>query len=420
MPPRLTRSKSSKGSKGPKPEEDAPTSQTTTKKSLETAEDIHRVCILPKDVSRNADIIYLPHPSTSAPAAFLFSPDNGQIHELTKVSAPRKLARSWLIARDEETVASTEGVSSLQQGYVIEDADMLVATPFDPLFFLLSLVPTCRSKDKSSFRLADDYWEILSEQSAVLARLTRNVAFAKILLKRLEIISDVQEIGDDKVYRPSQVGLARVLAKKACRMIGKDTWPKSMDEGLVKKELEIPLLQRQQQDVDEEKVDGSGTENEVNASNTSKPKEPQQHLQLDPAVLDRMRIRKALDYLLSAYVPQSLKSDIEAVFQQDELRSTTNLLDMSILNDHLEKVKEAKSEAVALRALSDNISRKRGMDDEETTDARAEKKRKKDEEEQKKKNESRALKNLKKVDTSGMKKMSSFFTKLPAKKEQPA
>jgi len=362
----------------------------------------------------------MPHPATSAPAAFLFSPDNGKMHELTKVSAPRKAARSWLIARDDEGSADTEGTSSLQQGYVIEDADMLVATPFDPLFFLLSLVPACKSKDESSFRLADDYWEILSEQSPVLARLTRNVAFAKILLKRLEAMSDVQDIGDDKVYRPSQVGLARVLAKKACCMLGKDTWPISMDESLVKKELEIPMLQKQQQDVDEEMVDGRDTENEVNSINASKPKEPAQHQQLEPAVLDRMRLRKALDYLLFAYVPQSLRSDIEAVLQQDELRSTTDLLDPTILNDHLEKVKEAKSEAVALRALSDNISRKRGMDDEETTDARAEKKRKKDEEELKKKNESRALKNLKKVDTSGMKKMSSFFTKLPAKKEQPA
>ena len=44
-----------------------------------------------------------------------------------------------------------------------------------------------------------------------------------------------------------------------------------------------------------------------------------------------------------------------------------------------------------------------------------EEKRKKEEEERKKKAETRALKDLKKADTSGMKKLSSFFTKAPSK-----
>lgn len=420
MPPRLTRSKGSKGFKSASAE-DASTSRTTTKKSLETAEDTHRVCVLPKVVSDNAEIIYMPHPSTSAPAAFLFVPKDGRIHELTKVSVPRKTARSWLIAGDENHEEDTkEPAHPLQKGYLIEDADMLIATPFDPLFFLATLLATSRNKDKNSFRLVDDYWEMLSGQSRTFARLVRNELFAKTLLKRLEAISDVQDIGDEKVYRPSQLGMARIMAKKAGRMIGYDVWPVSMDENLVKKELEIPLLQRQHE-VDAEQDQECQTENNGNQTGSAKvTRKPKQHNDIDPAVLDRMRMRKALDYLLSAYIPTPLRNDIELLFHQDELKSSTDLLDLTVLNDHLEKVKQAKNEAVALRALSDNISRKRGLDDEETTDARAEKKRKKDEEEMKKKNESRALKNLKKVDTSGMKKMSSFFTKLPAKKEQSA
>ena len=53
------------------------------------------------------------------------------------------------------------------------------------------------------------------------------------------------------------------------------------------------------------------------------------------------------------------------------------------------------------------------MEDDEAVEARAEKKRKREEEEKRKKSESRALKDLKKVNTKGMKKLSSFFTKKP-------
>ncbi|KAJ6166653.1 hypothetical protein N7470_002100 [Penicillium chermesinum] len=69
-----------------------------------------------------------------------------------------------------------------------------------------------------------------------------------------------------------------------------------------------------------------------------------------------------------------------------------------------------RAEALASRKMSD-FTRKRGLDDEEV-EARAEKKRKKEEEEKKAKaSESRSVKNLKKVNTTGMKKMSDFFKK---------
>ncbi|KAH0391702.1 hypothetical protein KCU89_g14234, partial [Aureobasidium melanogenum] len=64
-----------------------------------------------------------------------------------------------------------------------------------------------------------------------------------------------------------------------------------------------------------------------------------------------------------------------------------------------------------------NISRKRStMNDEEAEEREATKRRKKEEEEAKKKNMSRGVKQLGKVNTTGMMKLSSFFTKAPAKK----
>jgi hypothetical protein len=63
------------------------------------------------------------------------------------------------------------------------------------------------------------------------------------------------------------------------------------------------------------------------------------------------------------------------------------------------------------------MSRKRAIeDDDDRTAEREEKKRKKEEDEKKKKTEGRAVKALKKVDTSGMKKMSAFFGKVEKKK----
>jgi len=49
-------------------------------------------------------------------------------------------------------------------------------------------------------------------------------------------------------------------------------------------------------------------------------------------------------------------------------------------------------------------------------EARAEKRRKKEEEEAKKKSQSRAHKQLSRVDKSGMQKLSAFFAKAPSKK----
>jgi hypothetical protein len=70
-----------------------------------------------------------------------------------------------------------------------------------------------------------------------------------------------------------------------------------------------------------------------------------------------------------------------------------------------------RQEAVSMRSLGD-FSRKRSIIEDEDSETRAEKKRKKEEEEKRNKaGVSRGVKNLKKVNTSGMKKMSDFFKK---------
>jgi hypothetical protein len=418
MPPRATRSKSSKGAAATEVEASA---SFTSTKSLEVDDDLHRVCILPKSVGSGTRIVYLPHPATSTPAAFVFCPESGQIFELTKVSAPKAAARSWLISAETASLDSTGTTSapagSLQKGYVIRNADALIATPFDPIFLLLRLFPVGKSQERNSFRLGEDYLELLSEQDPVMARLLRSEPFSKNMLKRFECICESQDIGDENVYKPSNEKLARVLVDKACRMVSSTAWPASMDEGVVKKELDIPSIPVHRAP----HVETTPDDQVANASAVSGIEETLQttsQRDIDIDVIDVMRMRKALEYLLSAYVPKALRNDIETLFKNDKIKSITPLLDPTLLQAHLDKIKAAKAEAMALRSLSDNISRKRGADDEEMADARAEKKRKKDEEDKKAKSESRNLKQLKKVDTTGMKKMSSFFAKAPAKKGQ--
>ncbi|KAI7357608.1 hypothetical protein KC336_g22122, partial [Hortaea werneckii] len=90
----------------------------------------------------------------------------------------------------------------------------------------------------------------------------------------------------------------------------------------------------------------------------------------------------------------------------------TTHVDFGPLDAHLQHINQVKADAQALRSISDNISRKRGtLDDDEAVEKAQAKKQKKEEEEAKKKSMSVGVKRLAKADTSGMKKMTSFFTK---------
>lgn len=92
-------------------------------------------------------------------------------------------------------------------------------------------------------------------------------------------------------------------------------------------------------------------------------------------------------------------------------------IDFKLLNDHLKHLADLRAEALASRSLGD-FSRKRNAEDDDASESRAEKKRRLEEEEKKKKAaESRGVRELKKVNTSGMKKMSDFFGKTAAKKK---
>lgn len=134
------------------------------------------------------------------------------------------------------------------------------------------------------------------------------------------------------------------------------------------------------------------------------PDAPPQAHEATEEVKDLLRLRTALSYITTCYIPPHISTTL-----------TYPSIDFSPLDTHLKYLASLHEEARALRSLSDNITRKRGHDDDEAAEERAEKKRKKEEDEKRKKSESNATKQLKKVNTTGMKKMSSFFTKVPKK-----
>jgi hypothetical protein len=120
-------------------------------------------------------------------------------------------------------------------------------------------------------------------------------------------------------------------------------------------------------------------------------------------VVKLQRLRVAFNFICSSYVAPTI-----AQMLQESLAKATDQVDFKPLVEYLARLTKLRQEAAAAR--SGDFSRKRAVDEEE--DDRVEKRRKKEAEEKAKKaSMSRGVKNLMKVNTSGMKKMSDFFKK---------
>src|SRR5690606_38983929 len=122
---------------------------------------------------------------------------------------------------------------------------------------------------------------------------------------------------------------------------------------------------------------------------------------------------KALQCLLTAhnYLTQTL---LPPHISASLLTALESAHDFTPLQTHLQNLKSLRAQLSAARSADFGLKRGYEGGDEEAL-AREEKRRKKVEEEEaekkKRKNMSKALKDLEKVDTKGMKKLSSFFVK---------
>ena len=406
-------------------------------------------------MSKNACIVTLAHPRSLLPTRYYFCPEAG-IFEFTRIAAPKSLYRSWLLsARELESktdgVLKTKSLNATKESPATDDADtqntwamghvgkkaeVFAATPIDSLFHLLPVLSprlsTRSSTTKEPFLACEDHLESLAKMSRHWSFALKHERIRICVEDRLASVCDTVEAGDTKMYRLNEDKLLRELCHKAERMVSLGL-PQSMEEKFVRKALEVPMVSLKRETTslvkpscedeafcdhvtlepsDSQTSIGTSFSSATSSSNRTTITIPEkldqeEGTETPPEVLSRLRLRVALTYLLSSYVPPDLATKLTHL-----LSCPDSPVDFGVCDRHLAQIAELRAQALASRSLGD-FSRKRGVDDgEEGPESRAEKKRKKDDEEKRKKaGQSRGVRDLNKVDTSGMKKMSDFFGK---------
>ncbi len=420
-----------------------------------------KLLILPEDPSPEARICTLAHPRTYNPSRYYFDPEKG-LYEFTRIAAPKHVYRSWLIAgraphipgkarsrnseasiskRQDLNVKYSEaatpnksqdsGAKPISDGYVLKNAEMLIATPIDYMFLLLpSLTNTAAAKSSSKglFLSADDLIEKLADKARHLNQISHHATARVAMEERLQAICDSVDAGGEKMYRLSEDKLLGELVLKAKKMVEKGL-PASMEERFIRKALDTPIMVVKHEDSSMSETNASQSDalpsvtppsdaadsqgsTATSVSTASVSTEVTIPDDLTPAVDNSelshlLRLRTALLYMISAYIPPTLAIILNTILGSD--RSPINF---SPLDERLANLAKMRAEALAARSLGD-FSRKRSMyEEDDAVETRAETKRRKEEEDKKKKaGETRGIRDLKKVDTKGMKKMSDFFGK---------
>ncbi|KAK3504052.1 ribonuclease H2, subunit B [Neurospora crassa] len=406
-------------------------STTSSKSSIYTlapeVESPPRIFILPKSATPQSRIVTLQNPRYAKPTRYLVCPDSGSFYEFTKIAAPQqKSPRSWLI----DSAKLPDGTTAITPAQTTKDSELYVATQIDPLFLVLPALAAADKKQQRMFLSSDDHFDAVSEQDSDGKRQNHLLEVLKwpqarnLLEKRMAAVCDTVEAGDETMFRLNESKLVEELLSKAKRM-SEGGLPKSMEEKFVAKALEAPIvgirttvLSRSDTTVSTESQEETTTTSSLSEATTAVATptstsgagtgagaEVIPSLVPTPEILNLQRLRVSLNFLTSSYLPPSLSSHLKSSL------SSPSSVDFSPLDSYLAQLAKLRQEAVASRSHSD-FSRKRIAGDEEEAFERAEKRRKKEEEEKAKKaGVSRGVKELAKVNTRGMMKLTSFFQK---------
>lgn len=419
-----------------------------------------KLFILPKTASSAARVVTLQHPRYSKPTRFLVCPEAG-FFEFTTVSPPKSTPRSWLIQSTTPNQEDENGTNQTTQ--ITQSPALHLATPYDPLFLLLPALyntttstttdpensppPPPNQQQKRMYLSLEDHLDATPDPARHLAELLATCPATRTLVEaRLAAVCDSVQAGDERMFRVSEAKLLRALLAKARAVVGDEEGsgggrlPESMEERFVRKELEAPVLGVRVARgiggaaVEKGEEGGSGSETPVGAGSGEESVESQASVETavssasemsaastaatsvgeegdavasamaaSEEVVKLQRLRVAFNFICSSYVAPAI-----AVQLKKDLAQTAELVDFKPLDEYLERLTKLRQEAAAVR--SSDFSRKRAADEEQ--DERAEKRRRQEAEEKAKKaNMSRGVKNLMKVNTSGMKKMSDFFKK---------
>ncbi|KAE8341052.1 hypothetical protein BDV24DRAFT_174935 [Aspergillus arachidicola] len=398
-----------------------------------TTEKPGKTFILPSSASDEARFLQLPNPQTGELTRYYFCPKLG-IYEFTVITSSSRSPRSVLFAPKSENSTAPDGKPSKPgNASIAKTAQLLIATPIDVIFFLIPLLCPKSSQAKGLFQPLDDIIDSQDDLPNHFRHVLYDESFKNVLQTRAEAICDSMEAGDEKLFRFSEAKLLKELISKAERMVALGL-PASMEERFIRQALSTPLMAVKREDASTNAApSNSNSEGETapqedketpatTASSTSVPTpsdvstpatdSPPNEPTASDDVARLLRISTAITFMKDSYLSAALRTKVDEL-----LSSSESPIDFKPMHDHLKRVAELRAEALASRSLGD-FSRKRDIDDDEGAESRADKKRRKEEEEKKKKaGESRGVRDLKKVNTTGMKKMSDFFSKAAAKKK---
>ncbi|KAI6784240.1 Ribonuclease H2 subunit B-like protein [Emericellopsis cladophorae] len=390
---------------------------SSSKYSLEATKTASpKLFVLPKAASKEAKIVTLPNPRTAKPSRYLVCPQTG-FYEFTKIAAPNSVPRSWLI--------ETTHVSQ-RSGHTISDAECFIASPLDPVFLLLpSLAESSIAKGsddkKKLFLSGDDYFDQLPTEYSHLEEILQWTESKSVLESRMAAICDTVDAGDEKMFRINREKLVMLCLSKARTLSG--SLPVSVEKQFVAKALQAPVVNQRRAPVQKSastlsEAPDSGTSTLLTESLESQSSaatietaatsvdqdtvEVEEGIKPTEEVVELQRLRVALDFICDRYISPAVTQ-----WLKEGLASSN--VQFSALDEYLARVTELRAEALALRSLGD-YSRKH-MRDEDDDDAREQKKRKMEDEKRRKQNQSRGVRDLKKVNTTGMMKLSSFFQK---------
>ena len=391
--------------------------------------------ILPKNTCPDARFLLLRHPRKDARTRFLFCPQTG-LYDFTTIATSSADPRSVLYtpnhAQSPAQAPRQSEEPKTPEAYISKDAALYIATPFDVSFLLLNiLLPSSSQSTKALFQPLDDLLEAsLDGEKHWRYLVTHGRA---ILEAAAERVCDTLEAGDEKMYRVNEDKILDLVIQKAQQAIAKGL-PKSLEEKFVTRALEAPVLSLKREEssisiaseggsiaapsddvaegFDSQSTTASSAASAVFSEACSTSTEMTTVEDTTPTDVKHLqRLRTAFNFITSSFVSTHIAEQL-----QEKLASNKTAIDFTPLETHLKHLAALRADAVASRSLSD-FSRKRGLDDdEEMMESRAEKKRKQEEEEKRQKaGVSRGVRDLKKVNVTGMKKMSAFFKPATAK-----
>ncbi len=346
---------------------------------------------------------------------------------------------------------------------------MLPALAADPASASGSASPPVRPRGggKRMFLTADDHFDALmamlppsgEDEEAHLSQLLRHQrAVRDLLTVRMAAICDTVAAGDETMLRLNEDKLLLVLLGKAQRM--SQQLPVSLEDKFVTKALEAPVLSvvwsastlsttttvaataaastngvstplstadslDSSFTADSQASAASATASLVSeasivsttstaatlvsgvAGDNNSNDDDAVHvaMQASDEVVALQRLRVAFQFICSRYVPPAVAATL-----LEKLKAGGGV-DFVPLDAYVAKLAAMRQQTALARSAALEYGNKRGREDEDDDD-RAEKRRKQQEEEKRKKaGESRGVRNLKKVNVSGMKKLSEFFKK---------